>query len=265
MVTKFGQHASAIGDFIRLVTKCVLSCTVAGVVSRIRDQGISRAYSQLEARIPSRKELQSGQASWRTLRVRAVVPPRLLHQRCYGSMQGITESEHRPLRSVGASACEVAARTSALLVELLEFRNVRIFIGTRPLGTDLPRVSHAVSAGLGVVLVESVLWPPGEYQVGFDGRVYCDRVYTGQSVAHLATAARLWQQILPRGHQVKALVIIYSEVGGRMTLPSGGPVDVVWVRPEDAVRAICRLGVNGERDLSRRALATLVAAASVQG
>ncbi|SDH53003.1 hypothetical protein SAMN05216553_12636 [Lentzea fradiae] len=159
----------------------------------------------------------------------------------------------------------MTASTSALLAELFEFQSVRIFIGTRPLGTDLPRVSHAVSSGQGLVLVESVLWPPGDYEVEFDGRVYCDGVYTGQTVAHLATATRLWRQILPRGHQVRALVIVYSEGGGRMTLPAGGRGDVAWVRPEGAVPAICRLGMEGKRDVNRRALATLIAATSVQG
>lgn len=264
-MTKLGQHASTIGEITRLVTKYILVGVIVGTVSLAGSRGIHRVGPQVRWRGTGYAPGSDGQSTWRTLRVRAVAPPHLLHQRCHGSAHDITDSEHRPLRSIGASAYEVATRTSALLTELLVLRGVRIFMGTRPLGTDLPRVSHAISAGHGVVLVESVLWPPGHYEAGRDGRVYCDRVYTGQTAADLAATTRLWRRILPRGHRVSALVIVHSAGGGRVTLPSGGPDDVAWVHPEDAVRTIRRLGVNGDRDASRRTLAALVAATPVQG
>src|ERR1700733_2785973 len=85
-----------------------------------------------------------------------VAPTAVLSRRCYGTLNAITDSERRALRSIGATAREVAARTGALLTGLLAMPDVRNFQGVRALAGDLPCIPHVVSAGHGIILVDSV-------------------------------------------------------------------------------------------------------------
>src|SRR6516162_8910334 len=90
-------------------------------------------------------------------------PATALPGRCHGSLDVITDSERRGLRPIGTTAREVAARTGALLNDLLALPGVRIFQGVRPdAAPDMPRIPHAVSAGRQLILIESVAWPPGQ-------------------------------------------------------------------------------------------------------
>src|SRR5258708_6186569 len=86
--------------------------------------------------------------------------PELLARLSHGSLDAITDSEHRPLRPIGATAREVAARTTDLLTELLTLPGVRIFQGVRHAVAGVPCIGHAVNSGCRLVLVESVAWPP---------------------------------------------------------------------------------------------------------
>src|SRR5215471_8434070 len=105
-------------------------------------------------------------------RLRSITPGSALEQRYFGDLNAITDSEQRPLRPIGSTAREVAARTGVLLTD-----------------PGLPLVPHVISAGRRLVLVESVAWPPGRYETSADGRILCDGVYIGQSVQALRTAA----------------------------------------------------------------------------
>jgi hypothetical protein len=181
--------------------------------------------------------------------------------RCHGSLDVITDSERRGLRSIGTTAREVATRTGALLNDLLALPGVRIFQGVRPdAAQDMPRIPHAVSAGRQLILVESVAWPPGQYAARAAGRIHCDGTYIGQSVRPLINAVRHWRQTLPRGHRVSALVVVYPTTAGHLTLPAPATRDLAWTSADDAVRAIHARLPRGQPAVSMKAVAALFAA-----
>jgi hypothetical protein len=184
--------------------------------------------------------------------------------RFHGSLDAITDSERRALRSIGTTAYEVAARTSALLADLFTLPSVRIFQGVRSPAADLPRIPHAISLGRWLVLVESVAWPPGQYVATATGRIHCDGVYIGQSAGPLIAAVRHWREALPPGHQVSALVVVHPVTAGDLTLPVTTPATVAWnlawSRAGDAIGDIRAHLPLGRQMVSMRALAALVAA-----
>lgn len=188
------------------------------------------------------------------------LPDWLLARRSHGSLDAITDSGRRALRPIGATAREVAARTSALLTELLTLPSVRIFAGVSPPMQESPQVSHAVSAGSSLVLIESVAWPPGHYAVTAAGQIHCDGVYTGQSAAPLMAAVSHWRSCLPRGHRVRAVVVVYCECGGEVMLPAGSAHSPAWTRPPDAISCIRACLPAGRPAVSLRAIAALLAA-----
>lgn len=189
-------------------------------------------------------------------------PVPLPERRCHGSLDAVTDNERRPLRSIAASAHDVASRTGDLLAELLAVPGVRIFCGVRPPGTDLPRTPHAVSAGRRLVLVESVAWPPGRYDMT-DGRVNCDGIYIGQSVGPLLAAVQHWRNVLPRNHDVSAMIVVHGG-GGVIILPSPVAGDLAWVQADDAVREV-RQRIRRGRPVagSRAAVAALLDAVDI--
>src|SRR5262249_46037110 len=134
---------------------------------------------------------------------------------------------------------EVAARTGAMLADLLTLPGVRIFQGVRP-AVGVPPVPHVVNAGRRLVFVESVAWPPGRYATTAGGRVHCNGVYTGQSVRVLAAAVRKWREDLPPGHAVSAVVVVHATCDEEqdLALPETAEFSVSWARASDAVRAI---------------------------
>lgn len=204
-------------------------------------------------------------AAWLTYRAmlarrRAAAPAVPLGRRYHGSLEAVMDSEKRTLRPIGATAFEVATRTGALLADLIEIPNVRVFHGVRPRGTGLPVVPHAISAGRRLVLVESVVWPPGCYEAGDDGRIHCDGTYIGQSVGSLVEAVRQWRDELPRGHRVSGVVVVYPSAKGTMTLPGATGDDLVWVLADDAVRDIGQCLRRDRRPASPDTVAALVAA-----
>ena len=182
------------------------------------------------------------------------------HARHYqGSLEFITDNEHRKLRPIGVTAREVATRTTALLTEVIRLPGVQVFLGSRPAGTDLPPVSHTICAGRRLVLIESVAWPPGHYETTADGRVHCDGVYIGQSVSTLSATARTWQELLSRGHQVSSVVVVHPTSNGEVVLPQQMPAQPSWVHPGEAVGRIMRF-VHGRRQtISRNTIRALAA------
>jgi len=196
-------------------------------------------------------------------RLRSITPGSALEQRYFGDLNAITDSEQRPLRPIGSTAREVAARTGVLLTDLAADPSVRIFHGVRPADPSLPLVPHAISAGRRLVLVESVAWPPGRYETSPDGRILCDGVYIGQSVQALRTAARQWSGLLPRNHRVMAAVVVHRTAKGEMTLPAGGPKDLTWVLADNAIAELWPCIAGGGREVSRNAVATLMASTAV--
>jgi len=196
-------------------------------------------------------------------RLHSIIPGAVLEQRYYGNLNAITDSEQRPLRPIGSTAREVAARTGILLTDLASDPSVRIFHGVRPADPSLPLVPHAISAGRRLVLVESVAWPPGRYEAGPDGRIHCDGTYIGQSVQALQTVARQWASLLPRNHRVMAAVVVHRAAKGEITLPAGGPKDLTWVLADNAIAGLRPCIAGGGRSVSRNAVATLMAAVAV--
>jgi hypothetical protein len=198
----------------------------------------------------------------RARRRRAAVPAVPLGRRYHGSLETVIDSEKRTLRPIGATAFEVATRTGALLADLIAIPNVRVFHGVRPAGAGLPVVPHAISAGRRLVLVESVVWPPGCYETAEDGRIHCDGTYIGQSVCSLVEAVWQWRDTLPRGHRVSGVVIVYPSAKGTTTLPGARGDDLMWVLAADAVRDIGQCLLRDKRPASPDAMAALVAATS---
>lgn len=191
----------------------------------------------------------------------SVVPARLLTRRCHGSLDAITDSERRALRPIGArTAHDVAVATGTLLAGLLVLPGVRIFQGLRPGAADTPRIPHAISAGRRLVLVESVAWPPGGYAASTAGQIHCDGVYIGQSVLPLITAVEHWRVILPAGHKVSACVIVHPTAPGALVLSPPGARDLSWAIADHAARTIRAQLPPGREAVSRKAVATLIAA-----
>jgi hypothetical protein len=191
-----------------------------------------------------------------------VGPATVAPDRWHGSLDTITDSERRTLRPIGTTAHEVAARTGVLLGALPAGPGVRIFQGVRPAAAeDLPRIPHAICAGRQLILVESVAWPPGHYQVGQAGRIHCDGMYIGQSVLPLVNAARYWRATLPRGHRVSALVVVHPTGKGDLVLPTGTAAELAWTCAGDAAAAAIRARLpRGRPPTSAQAVAALIAA-----
>ncbi len=199
-------------------------------------------------------EIQAGPSP-----VGTVVPAALLARRYHGSLDTVTDSERRALRPIGASLRDVATRTGALLADLVTQPGVRIFQGVRSTGADLPRTPHTVCAGRRVILVESVSWPPGRYAAATTGRIHCDGVYIGQSTSQLSTAIGYWRAVLPRTHEVSAIVVVHPTTPGPLTLPVMTTRDITWVPADGVVNALWHC-LPRRRTASRYALAALVAA-----
>jgi hypothetical protein len=176
------------------------------------------------------------------------------------SLDVITDSERRSLRSIGITAKEAAVKTDSLLRHLLELPSVRVLLAVHP-AADAPPVPHVVSSGCRLVFVESVAWPPGRYATTSAGRIYCDGVYIGQSVGPLVAAIRRWQANLPDGHWVSAVVVVHSIGDGEIVLPAASAQDLVWTRSRDAVRAVRAHLPHQPRPASVAAIAALLRAA----
>jgi hypothetical protein len=183
----------------------------------------------------------------------------LMARRYHGTLDSITDSSHHHLRSIRASAYEVAMRTDRLLTELTAVPGVRIFQGLHPAHADGPRIPHAISSGRRLLLVESVAWPPGRYVAAADGRIFSDGSYIGQSVDQLMTAVRQWQRLMPVTHRVGALVVVHPTNGEPQSLPTPGG-ELSWSRAADVVQDVrARLLRPGHR-VSRSVVVVLSAA-----
>lgn len=190
----------------------------------------------------------------------APAAPGALSSHMHGSLDAITDSERRALRSIGMTAYEVAAKTGALLADLLKLPGIWIFQGVRPTSADLPRIPHAISVGRWLVFVESVAWPPGRYAATPDGQINCDGVYIGQSVRPLMAAVRHWREFLPPGHRVNGLVIVHPTADGDLCLPAMPACDLALAHASDAVSDIRSRLPRDRQAVSMRMVAALEAA-----
>lgn len=181
-------------------------------------------------------------------------------RRIHGSLDAVTDSERRALRSIGMTAYEVAAKTGTLLADLLTLPGLWIFQGVRPTAADLPPIPHAISIGRRLVFVESVAWPPGRYAATPAGRINCDGVYIGQSARPLMAAVHHWRESLPAGHRVSGLVIVHPAGDGDLWLPAMPARDLGWARASDAVRDIRSYLPRDRQTVSMRMIAALMAA-----
>jgi hypothetical protein len=209
----------------------------------------------------------AGALSFRWLRpalhLRAGVDDDLLYGRYYGRpyRSATTDAPRPALRPVGMTAKVVADRTGDLLAELRDSPSARIFrgVGPAPGGASAVPVGHAVAAGRALVLVESVAWPAGHYDIDDEGRVVSDGVWIGQSVAPLLRTVAAWRSILPRSHRVTALVLVHPSADGAVMVaprhfPDVALVDAAGCRDE------LRSALPQRPSVSRQMMAALLAA-----
>ena len=263
--TRYGsERAASTGAMTALAVGWLIAlASLIAAASVFTEIGWSRTLrvAVLGASVPFALALTRRVAASR--RLRSMTPGPALEQRYFGNLNAITDSEQRPLRPIGSTAREVAARTGVLLTDLAADPSVRIFHGVRPGDPSLPLVPHAISAGRRLVLVESVAWPPGRYEADPDGRILCDGTYIGQSVQALRTVARQWAGLLPRNHRVMAAVVVHRTAKGEITLPAGRPKDLTWVLADNAIAELRPCIAGGGRAVSRNAVVTLMAATAV--
>jgi hypothetical protein len=145
-------------------------------------------------------------------------------------MDGLIDSELRPLRPIGVSASEVAARTGRLLTRLTDQPGIHLFSDIPVAGTPAP-ITHALSAGRLILLVESVAWPAGTYSTTADGGVLCDGVYIGQSVRPLLDTVRRVRRTFPGNYRIGGVVVVHPSLPAAPTLPVTGPVGLSWMPP----------------------------------
>jgi hypothetical protein len=194
------------------------------------------------------------------LRLRASVTDEVIARRYHGRRAGQTSaSEPSALRPVGITATEVATRTGELLAALLDVPSVRIFSGIGPISADAVSVSHAVAAGRTLVLVESVAWPAGRYDLDAQRRVVSDGTWIGQSAEPLARTVAAWRAVLPRTHRVSGLIVVHTSGGGAVELAPRRFADVAMVdaagfRPE------IRSALPARPSVSRHSMAALLGA-----
>ncbi len=179
--------------------------------------------------------------------------------RHHGTLDAIADSEHRPLRSIGATARQVAADTGTLLADLVALPHVRMFHSVRPAAADLPPVPLALAAGRLLLLVEAVAWPSGRYATTAAGSVHCDGTYIGQSVAPLLASVAHWRDALPPGHRVGAVVVVHPAADGEPVLPYAGDA-LSWTLARRAAGTLRPLLHADPRPIGRAALRCLVSA-----
>jgi hypothetical protein len=107
-----------------------------------------------------------------------------------------------------------------------------------------------------VVLVETVAWPPGDYQVDGAGRVLCDGLQTGQRIGELVGSVAECRRLLPRDHRVSAVVSVHRTGSGGYVLPPPGSA-VAWAFADDLVATLTARLARHPASVSRHAVATL--------
>ncbi|WP_285687420.1 hypothetical protein [Actinoplanes sp. NBRC 103695] len=167
-------------------------------------------------------------------------------------MDGVMDSERRPLRPIGASVDEVNDRTGRMLAVFTRRPGVRLF-GPVPAGAGQTPIPYAISKGPLVVLVDAVAWPAGTYSTTPDGNILCDGVYIGQSVRQLVGAVHRLRRTMPRGCLVEAVIVVHPSLPAAPTLPAAGPAELSWLPPADlpahlrhrlSVAAYCQSDIN---------------------
>jgi hypothetical protein len=179
----------------------------------------------------------AGRHARTSMRLRARVSGALVQRRLHGNLDSIPDDDSRALRAIGMPTAELVARTGAMLTTLVDRPNVHVFHAIRTRAAQAGVVSHVVSAGRVLILIESIAWPAGRYELDDDNRVLCDGVYIGQSANPLLAAVSHWRDALPHGHRVTALVVLHAVDAGRCALPSARP-GLQWTRSEDLLASI---------------------------
>jgi hypothetical protein len=252
---------SVVGGFAASTAGWLLVLTgLVGIVALLPGLGWDYAIYLLALCVAPQAAMWTTRQVIAARRIRSHLPTAMLTRRYHGDPAAITDSERRPLRPIGTTAGDVTIRTATLLADLIDVPSVRIFCSVQSPGTHLPLVSHAVTAGRRLLLVESVVWPPGCYRIDRDGKVRCDGVYIGQSVRPLVEAVSHWRRLLPRTHHVSGLVIVHRWPGGEYVLPDAGSESLAWVAADDAVVEIRRHISRHRQTVSRHAVAALIAA-----
>ena len=261
-VTRYGsERAGTLGAVIALGLGWLLALAgLVGTMSIIPELGWNRALWVAVLCGSSPLTVWMTRRVIASRRLRAIVPPLVMQQRFHGDLAAVTDNEQRPLRPIGSTAHEVAARTGVLLADLIAIPCVRIFHGIHAPGASLPLISHAISAGRQLVLIESVAWPPGRYETSANGRIHCDGTYIGQSARPLTAAVRHWQELLPKNHRVSAMIVVHAVAEGDIALPASAPGGLTWVFAEDVVRSIRQRIPDGRQSVSRNTVAALLAA-----
>jgi hypothetical protein len=144
-------------------------------------------------------------------------------------VDGVMDSEQRPLRAIGTSADEVDDRTGRLLAAFGDRPGVTVF-RTVQVGAGWVPIPYAVSAGR---LVDAVAWPAGAYSTTAEGGVLCDGVYIGQSVRQLLGAVRHLRRRMPPEFLVEAVVVVHPSLATAPTLPATAPAGLSWLAPAD--------------------------------
>ncbi|MET0422300.1 MAG: hypothetical protein ABW046_00400 [Actinoplanes sp.] len=150
--------------------------------------------------------------------------------RLHGFPDGLTDDELRPLRPIGMSVHDAAARTGDLLRRLGDAPGVRLLTGVR-VTESAPPIGLAVSTPSHLLLVESVAWPYGVYTTTARGDVLCDGIYIGQSVHPLLGSVRRLRRFSGR-RRLGAVVVVHSSAAGIPSLPVSTPGGPAWLPPE---------------------------------
>lgn len=151
-----------------------------------------------------------------------------------------------PARIFGASVRhphearrELAVRlTGDLLARYLtDIPAARVFHQVTWPGTDYPEVDHAVLCGHRLVLIDSMIWPPGKYSVDRQGYVQRDGKSFGGGALVLGEAARAFQLLLPR-LEVRGVVVLWPETADRTASNTWEGTDVAVTDAEGFVREV---------------------------
>ena len=147
--------------------------------------------------------------------------------------------------------------TDRILVGLIAIPGLRIFRGVRTASLNQPLIPHAVVAGRRLLLIESVAWPPGRYELLADGRICCDGTYIGQSSAPFLAAVRQWRTTVPQDHKVSGMIIMHGGAGADISPLAAADRALAWVRAENAVLEVRRRLAQGPEMISASLLEVL--------
>jgi hypothetical protein len=171
-----------------------------------------------------------------------------------------------PARIFGASVRhprearrELAVRlTGDLLARYLaDIPAARVFHQVTWPGTEFPEVDHAVLCGHRLVLIDSMIWPPGRYSVDRQGYVQRDGKSFGGGALVLGEAARAFQLLLPR-LEVRGVVVLWPESSDETVSSTWEGTDVAVTGAEGFIREVGDWLAGQPTTVDRNVLAVLL-------